>query len=794
MAQDQQETPETPAAPAAEGAQPPATPEVSTEISVGQTQFDLRGLTVEQGAQLYAALPTDYRGINFRAQADVIQRLLENYNSAIAINEPEGFFEQYTSALRAGRLSITQLAEMLKKDVADPAVQQMWGVLHAQAGSIPGAQVVEDTIIYGAMPAQAMDGFISTLAMPFRLAFALKDSAAEGLAQLQGGHAPEQARAFAAAYAAAMYAEAFAATEGPQTVMQRAAGFVDYGLAGIQWASSALVRIPIVGPLIYQCWQFVSNGLTNKGWDWAAAGTQVQEALASPMPEYSALLNQQTTERVLDGARAGASEMMRAAGEVAGIQTAGVTNMLEHGGIYRDANGTYQTIRIKDGQIVSEPVKDAEGNPITTPERLRESWGNAFGAFGEVAQNLTDGDITKADSHQALAVGAGAVGAGVAATRAAPHLANGAAAVARGTGQVVRGAAAGMVQGTVDVASRFTQGGADLREAQRMGTQARDLLAREQELTRQITDLEEKGSLSRSETRRLNTLRTQLGDAENPAKNSVRGRIGEVREFAQNNMARWNQAAAQNPELSRAMQTAARMETSWTHAAATRGADTARSAASASRELVVAGEHAGARAASSATTAVAAEAAEQSLGMLGRAGRFGGRVLGPAGTVLGLGLSANDAFSDDERRQVTGRTELGTVGGAAGAGALLGTFIFPGVGTLAGGAIGAGVGVIASFFTGMGAGALYDRAHPARATTVEMDPALARANLAQEAQTLAARTEAAQSEVEALRNRGQKFLNASVQLGGTVPASETGSLQASPPPSENRGGFFGLFA
>lgn len=102
--------------------------------------------------------------------------------------------------------------------------------------------------------------------------------------------------------------------------------------------------------------------------------------------------------------------------------------------------------------------------------------------------------------------------------------------------------------------------------------------------------------------------------------------------------------------------------------------------------------------------------------------RTGGRLLGRAAPILGVGITVMDGADTydaiqegDTRRAVGSGTRAVTAVGGAGAGALIGSFICPGLGTGAGAAIGFAIGGIASIFTGMGAEAAYDHFNPEEA-------------------------------------------------------------------------------
>ena len=652
------------------------TPPVSTKITINGREFELRNMSAAQGDALYAALgqlPGE-EGVRYRQMADSVAHVAQQFNALANIELPPGLTLQnalshYFNLLRQGSRAI--------ESATDPWIRHMHQALSpgtarsldvwARAASVPG------NIWDG-----ARDGSTALPQFVLDAIGALRNRMPRGV-----NISEDQARAFGAAYAAAMYREQnpdpAAQTPTPAPAVPGVkVRILDNITTGLEYG---WMQLSHAVPLIPQVIRAVFNwfGAIPDSWSisaaWRKAGQELETAQRAElaayggrMPSFSELLANNHRISTETPRHADAQATLRAAGTVAGISTDPLVRALEGNEPLWNREGHLATItRNPVGLFEAQPVNRPDGTPVThensapartygLPESGRDTeYKLAYGAAAAAG--------TAAGTYGVLRYGPRALEAGIDAARA--------------TG-------GGVIRATTGVASGLLQGWAGLAGGREVARSLGDLnkmdrlIAQEAADAQRLAGLQAQTTPTPREQRTIQRLERSLGDTTSPAPNSLRGKI---------------------ETLDTRINSAPPPSGTPRQSAGIRIADIA-------TDLDTAGSTVTARVAGT-TAADAAVGASR----LGRASRAIGRLFGRVATPVGVGMSAWDVAdglnTGNTRNVVTGTTELGTVGAGAAIGAGIGVW-FGGIGAIPGAIIGTGVGGIASLATGWGAGAIYD--------------------------------------------------------------------------------------
>lgn len=352
---------------------------VSTDITVNGRQFQLQQMTAQEGAQLYSALPTEFQGL-----ADFYAQLAQSFERVQQIRLPSGMsfqnaWENTVNALERGRGQLDANAPQYMRDIVTQIPQL--------AQQIPGAGVVSGTVNGARAVAEGVGAYAGAthdflMAFP-RAVSALRVTGRELIGAAGGGIGDEQARAFGAAYAGAIFY---------QGSTRRAMPFIDnpfnnqqsqfwsnpleYSTAGLEYAALNWPVVSSVWPYIEAAVKFVSQWFTTdtrQSYGDILAGIQRDgdARRAAGQTTYDALVE----ARMRPAERARAAEQITAAGEIAGVRTEELARLGNEGGIYTDQNG--QTTAVNPGAVTPTIAANtgADGRTEGRLDRVGQAWG-----------------------------------------------------------------------------------------------------------------------------------------------------------------------------------------------------------------------------------------------------------------------------------------------------------------------------------------------------------------------------------------------------------------------------------
>lgn len=455
-------------------------PPVSTKISINGREFELRNMSAAQGDTLYAALgqlPGE-EGVRYRQMADSVAHVAQQFNALANIELPPGLTLQdallrYFSLLGQGKRAI--------ESATDPWIKHMHQALSpgtarsldfwARGASVPG------NILDG-----ARDGLTALPQSVLNAIGALRNRMPRGV-----NISEDQARAFGAAYAAAMYRE-----QNPdpaaqtQTPAASEPGIMDKLTTGLEYG---WMRLTHAVPLIPRVMRTVTNwfGAIPDSWSisaaWRKAGQDLETAQRAElaayggrMPSFSELLANNHRISTETPRHADAQATLRAAGTVAGISTEPLVRALalEGNAPFWNREGHLASIRRNSvGLPEAQPVNRPDGTPVThensaqtrtygLPESGRDweyhvSYVAGGAMTGQALRGVAEG-VARLITGKSLAPlnASNSIGtiwnAPRAAGRGVVHAAE------RGAG-IVRDSAAGLTKGAVSVATGVVAGG-----------------------------------------------------------------------------------------------------------------------------------------------------------------------------------------------------------------------------------------------------------------------------------------------------------------------------------------------
>lgn len=431
----------------------PATPVSPTDIEVAGQHFELHGLSVADGERLYRALPSDYQKL-----AEQYGAIARNFERIASVQLPKGMtlkqaLENYKNALMAGAGKLSGTPE--------PYLQQ----LDATCRSIPGYAGMVDGLT-GAKNAADLAGTAigaasDTVSAPLRFFSFLGTVVTEGTGALTPRISDAQARAFGAAYAAALYHEG--AVRQTMTTGQMIWNHpVEASLAGLD---NLVLNVPLLKdawPYIYAAWKWVSGAVAHFG-DTTTKAPTFSEALAEAKSEIEASRGRHPDWRsnVEARLRAGdldaASATMAKAEKVADIATQPIAEAVKDDKTIVTRDGNLATIRTQDGSASIETDTTSASRDQTRGDRIGNAARQILGQTGNDLVNgrLTAGGVlaTAAGSGSALWVANKLTPGGLTniPTLAGHGAVSGIKSVARASIAGTSGLLAGMVEGTAEL-------------------------------------------------------------------------------------------------------------------------------------------------------------------------------------------------------------------------------------------------------------------------------------------------------------------------------------------------------
>lgn len=388
------------------------TPEKSpTIVTVANQDYELKGLSAADGQRLYHALPADYK-----AMADQFATIAANFNRISQLQLPEGM--TLDQALTNYKNAITDGGGTLK-DTAEPYLKNMastFADIPGLNGAIGAAERVGNGVgLIGTAAGAASD----TIASPFRFLSFLGTVAQEARGHVVAGYSAEQARAFGAAYAAAMYHEGSVRQAMPMIDVPfngEPSIFWEHplqaSLAGMEYASLHTPLVKDAWPYIMAACKFVYSAVAHFGDKSGAKALNWDEALAEAKSELAAKAKGDTSWRGLTEARLRDGELdhargvMIAAENVAGVKTKDIADAIADEATIIGNDGNLKRIKTENG--TTELETNPNGVSQTSTDRMADSAGNILGDSGK---KLLGGELS---TQQAIAMGGGVVVTGYA--------------------------------------------------------------------------------------------------------------------------------------------------------------------------------------------------------------------------------------------------------------------------------------------------------------------------------------------------------------------------------------------
>lgn len=423
-----------------------AAPASATLVTIEGQQFELRNLSEEEGARLYAVLPPEYQQI-----ANQYAVIAKSFDRIAEVQLPSGIslangFENLKQAYLRGGGALPADAEPYLRQM-DQQLQNMPGYSEAM-GTIRTARSTGDVI------AAAGSGAVAVIAMPARALNFFNTVWTEIDGAVTRDVSDAQALAFGSAYAAALYKQGADRQNmsTTQLIFSNPAASLTAGIAGL----------PVVGPYIATFFRWAYSNISSAFSANSTPALTWDQAYAEVTQELEA--NPNFRDRVNAQARAGdiaaAGRTMTAAQNVAGIATAPIVDAVTNDRTIINSDGQLAQVTTENGlPTVETDTTLNNGQPQGRGDRILDA---AVNIGGEPARNIANGTYS---GEQVLGAAAGGGAVLYGANRITPgglgaipghalNVARGAAGMASNT---ARGAAAGYLQGTADTFSAMDE-------------------------------------------------------------------------------------------------------------------------------------------------------------------------------------------------------------------------------------------------------------------------------------------------------------------------------------------------
>ncbi|MFO0110706.1 MAG: hypothetical protein ACK52W_09290, partial [Alphaproteobacteria bacterium] len=342
---------------------------VSTVVKIGDRPFELKNMTAEQGAELYAALGRlpDNQAKRYQQLADDIAAVARQFTAISTIKLPEGMtwktaFPKYFETIKKG----TTLTEGWMQELQKLAIKE---------SGLKGLETINGGLENAG---NFIDGLKDGAAAPTNI-----PGAARNLWGIHSGGiaiSPEQARAFGAAYAAAIYQQVDA-PDSPAATRRKEMNWFE---EAVNWATSyfslGVMNFNHAVPFVSTFFKAFGNWWSGRGWNWDLAGREVAQELVAEkasfggkLPSHAELMERSREEKLESVARPGAASVMHAAENIAGVPTTAMANLVTQGGVLRDKDGKLLVASYEHGRITTEPMRGPDGQPMTVKAEQQQA-------------------------------------------------------------------------------------------------------------------------------------------------------------------------------------------------------------------------------------------------------------------------------------------------------------------------------------------------------------------------------------------------------------------------------------
>ena len=403
---------------------PTATPEkpdatdaavATTAITVGGAEYNLKGLSIEDGNKIYAALPPDYQKL-----ADSYAKLAKAFESVVEVDLPPGmsFDKAWKEFLTAPRDAAGKITDTTK-----PYLKQLETRFEPILSEIPGykaAKGTKEALDFGGTMLQGGKDFLMFFPRVIGLGGAV---IAEGTHAVIPGISDAQAKAFGAAYAGAIFHEGAVRTAMPMFDSpfnnDRSLFWsypVEASLAGMEHAAMKWPVVKDVWPLIAGFAKWAMEALGHIGQEGKTRSLtevidSVKKEIADKQQGRDTSWRGLTEDRLRESEIGVAEQKMLRAEKVAGVDTKGRVELIANGGTMINQNGNLTTVNPTGGgnvNVTEQQIPGSNGKPPQPQgrgDRLMALVGNLG---GPTVKNLLDPQLDEKDAPGLISLGIGA--------------------------------------------------------------------------------------------------------------------------------------------------------------------------------------------------------------------------------------------------------------------------------------------------------------------------------------------------------------------------------------------------
>ena len=338
--------------------------------------IDLNHMSAEQSVALHDALGKVKAPTNYTQVADHMARIALSMQSIVSVNLPPGMNYQQ---------AVNQLMEALTKG-GGRLLEGSPAWMNQMIGTSFGQQVLETNVwksVEGAAAVSSATGdFVKGFGRPYsalvKAVKAVGGTTDELGKAVDPGISEAQAKAFGAAYAAALYMQVDA-PDSPAATRRRDPNLLDKGTAWVQSTTDAAWRwLPAEWAGIFTAiGKWVGSGF-KKDWNscYNEAKAEHEAYRATPQKTYDEILRKNVETAVDKAVRPQAAEMIAKTDDIAGHDFKPMAEITAKGGLLRGTDGLHYDLSFVNGQPKLEAIKGADGKPLTMVDREVDRWKN----------------------------------------------------------------------------------------------------------------------------------------------------------------------------------------------------------------------------------------------------------------------------------------------------------------------------------------------------------------------------------------------------------------------------------
>lgn len=368
----------------------------ATTITVAGSDYELAKMPVKDGLEIYGKLPADYQRM-----ADAYGTLAQRFQRKIDVKLPGDM--SFNTAWKNTIATLNKdgnldKAEQYQKDIYAEFREQIDAVAYVGGAARTAEGAAGLLATGGAFASGGFDGLAAIPRFVIRGGSVVVGEVKDGVEAALTPISDDQARAFGSAMAGAALHENV-----ERKNMSTASSIWNYPLqhagAALDYATINIPGLNAIWPYLQACAQMVQQWLSvedpAKQKDFSQFVEENKQAAEKLRSEGKANYSDLFEARVREGETSNAMQKMRAAEEVAGIQTDPLMDMAQHGGAFVDKDGNGTSLKPDEGDgPTPDPTVDMGENAtrgsrilgaLTAPikeisEGLQGDHGVAYGA------------------------------------------------------------------------------------------------------------------------------------------------------------------------------------------------------------------------------------------------------------------------------------------------------------------------------------------------------------------------------------------------------------------------------